>query len=136
MRTYWSALRIIRGAPAGKLVACIFLHVFAQAALAADWPQYNGPLGDNSSPESIRTNWTAEPPRVLWRKPIGPGWSSIAVSNGRLFTQARRQTADGPREFCVALDATSGTELWARNLDIAVYSDISQTDARADGPSR
>ena len=134
MRTYWSALRIIRGAPAGKLVACIFLHVFARAALAADWPQYNGPLGDNSSPESIRTNWTAEPPRVLWRKPIGPGWSSIAVSNGRLFTQARRQTADGPREFCVALDTTSGTELWARNLDIAVYSDISQTDARADGP--
>lgn len=102
--------------------------------LAADWPQYNGPLGDNSSPESIRTNWAAEPPRVLWRKPIGPAWSSIAVSNGRLFTQARRQVGGNPREFCVALDATSGTELWARDLDIASYSDISQTDARADGP--
>jgi outer membrane protein assembly factor BamB len=70
----------------------------------------------------------------LWRKSIGPGWSSISVSNGRLFTQDKRETATGPREFCVALDATSGTELWARDLDIAEYTDISQTDARADGP--
>lgn len=134
MRTYWSALRIFRGASASSLVACIFLHIFARAAFTADWPQYNGPLGDNSSPESIRTNWTAEPPRVLWRKPIGPGWSSISVSNGRLFTQARRQVSNNPREFCIAFDANSGTELWARDLDAAVYTDISQTDSRADGP--
>ena len=128
MRTYFQlpSVRII--------VVCIFLGVFPSSGLAVDWPQYNGPLGDNSSPESIRTNWTAEPPKVLWRKPIGPGWSSIAVSNGRLFTQDRRQTTNGPREFCVSLDATSGTELWARDLDIANYTDISQTDRRADGP--
>src|SRR5690349_11144136 len=103
---------------------------FPSLALAIDWSQYSGPLGDNSSPETIRTNWTAQPPQVLWRKPIGPGWSSISVSNGRLFTQARRDT----REFCIALDATSGTELWARDVDLVQYTDISQTDARADGP--
>jgi outer membrane protein assembly factor BamB len=127
MRTYGSA-------SASKLVACIFLHVSAWMGLAVDWSQYNGPLGDNSSPESIRTNWTTERPKVLWRKPIGPGWSSISVSNGRLFTQERRETETGSREFCIALDATSGTELWARDLDIADYTDISQTDRRADGP--
>ena len=81
--------------------------------MAADWPQYSGPLGDNSSPESIRTNWSTEPPKVMWRTSIGPGWSSLSVSNGRLFTQDRRETENGSREFCVALDATSGTELWA-----------------------
>lgn len=116
------------------LRAALAAFFSASAALAVDWPQYNGPLGDNSSPETIRTNWTAEPPRVLWRQPIGPGWSSISVSNGRLFTQARRQTPNGPREFCIALDASSGSELWAQDLDLAEYSDISQTDARADGP--
>jgi outer membrane protein assembly factor BamB len=110
-------------------VAC-----FTSVVRAVDWSQYNGPLGDNSSPESIRTNWTAVPPRVLWRQSIGPGWSSISTGGGRLFTQALRQTASGPREFCVALDAASGSELWARNLEIADYSDISQTDPRADGP--
>lgn len=119
----------------GRRLACFLsLPVAAWIGSAADWPQYNGPLGDNSSPESIRTNWTAEPPKILWRKPIGPAWSSIAVSNGRLFTQARRQTANGSREFCVALDAETGTELWAQDLDVAAYSDISQTDRRADGP--
>ena len=115
-------------------MACIFLQVPTGMALAADWPQYNGPLGDNSSPEIIRTNWATEPPKVLWRKPVGSGWSSMSVSNGHLFTQDRRQTAAGSREFCVALDATSGTELWTRDLDIADYTDISQTDPRADGP--
>jgi outer membrane protein assembly factor BamB len=112
----------------------IFCHQFTPTGLAVDWPQYNGPLGDNSSPESIRTNWTAEPPKVLWRKPIGPAWSSIAVSKGRLFTQERRQTGGGPREFCVALDAATGAVLWSRDVDFADYTDISQTDPRADGP--
>lgn len=128
MRTYFQ-LPAVR-----TIVVCIVLRVFPSTGLAVDWAQYNGPLGDNSSPESIRTNWTAAPPKVLWRKSIGPGWSSIAVSNGRLFTQERRGTQTGQREFCVALDAASGTQLWARNLDVAEYSDISQTDARADGP--
>jgi outer membrane protein assembly factor BamB len=126
MRTRYPSVR--------EIALCTFLGIFPSAGRAADWSQYNGPLGDNSSPEAIRTNWTAEPPRVLWRKPIGPGWSSISVSNGRLYTQDRRPTPGGDREFCVGLDATDGTELWARNLDIAAYTDISQTDPRADGP--
>lgn len=116
------------------LLAFMVLPVVPWTVLAADWPQYNGPLGDNSSPEIIRTNWNSDPPKVLWRKPIGPGWSSISVSNGRLFTQDKRQTAAGSFEFCVALDASNGTELWARELDLADYTDISQTDPRADGP--
>ncbi|MCI0539382.1 MAG: PQQ-like beta-propeller repeat protein [Verrucomicrobiales bacterium] len=117
-----------------EIVVCAFLCVFPLVGLAVDWSQYNGPLGDNSSPETIRTNWTAEPPKVLWRVPIGPGWSSISVSNGRLFTQERRATRAGDREFCVALDATTGTQLWARELDVADYTRIVQTDPRADGP--
>ena len=119
---------------ADLFIACICFCAFGGTGLAADWNQYNGPLGDNSSPESLRTNWTTEPPKVLWRKPIGPGWSSISVSNGRLFTQERRETDSGSREFCVALEATSGTKLWAKDLDVAEYSSFSQTDPRADGP--
>jgi outer membrane protein assembly factor BamB len=128
MRTYFQ-YSSVRG-----ILASVFISVFPLGGLAADWSQYNGPQGDNSSPEIIRTNWTAEPPTVLWRKSIGPGWSSISVSNGRLFTQDRRASEAGDREFCVALDATTGTELWTRDLDIADYTDISQTDRRADGP--
>ena len=117
-----------------KNVLLSFSCVLPLTGFAVDWSQYNGPLGDNSSPESIRTNWAAEPPKVLWRKSIGPAWSSLAVSNGKIFTQDRRQTGTGSREFCVALEAATGAELWAQDLDIADYSTISQTDLRADGP--
>lgn len=115
-------------------LACALLDATAWIGFGAEWSQYNGPLGNNSSPESIRTNWTEQPPKVLWRRSVGPGWSSLAVSNGRLYTQERRSSAGERREFCIAMDATSGLELWSRDLDIADYSDISQTDARADGP--
>ncbi|MCC7374426.1 MAG: PQQ-like beta-propeller repeat protein [Verrucomicrobiales bacterium] len=131
MRTTRHAIGM--SAPFG-LAAIMIMVCFTSRVRAVDWSQYNGPLGDVSSPESIRTNWTAQPPKVLWRQSIGPGWSSISTGGGRLFTQARRQTAEGPREFCVALDAVTGAELWARDLDVSDYTDISQTDRRADGP--
>ena len=101
---------------------------------AADWPQYRGPLHDGSTSEQIRTNWNTTPPRVLWRKNLSPGWSSIVVSGGRAFTQVRRTAGGGPKEFCVALDATTGAELWAREVDRGVYSDLAGYNDNLDGP--
>jgi outer membrane protein assembly factor BamB len=103
-------------------------------AIAADWPQYRGPLHDGSSPESIRTNWTTSPPRVLWRRSIAPGWSSIIFSGSRAFTQVRRSSGGSRREFCVALDTTTGNELWAREVDTGTYSDLAGYDNNIDGP--
>jgi len=37
------------------------------ASVSADWPLYRGPAGNGVSTERIRTNWTAAPPRLLWR---------------------------------------------------------------------
>ena len=39
--------------------------------LAVDWPQYRGPNLNGISTETIRTNWTAEPPKEVWKAPIG-----------------------------------------------------------------
>src|SRR2546423_10989012 len=104
------------------------------SALASDWPQYAGPNLDGTSPETIRTNWSAKAPREVWRKPIGPGWSSMAVSGGRVFTLVRRTASGADREFCVALDANTGDEIWATNVDVADYTDLSGYDNRIDGP--
>ncbi|MBN9690790.1 MAG: PQQ-binding-like beta-propeller repeat protein [Verrucomicrobia bacterium] len=90
---------------------------------AGDWPQYRGPHHDGSSSEPIRTDWTVTPPTVVWKKSIDPAWSSMTVSDGRVFTQVNRSTSGGNREMCVALDANTGNELWASNLDIADYPD-------------
>ena len=100
--------------------------------LAADWPQYRGPVHDGSSPENLRTNWSTVPPRVVWRKSISPAWSSISVSGGRAFTQVHRSVSGQSSEICVALDADTGTELWATPVDTADYPDAGT--GSTDGP--
>lgn len=103
------------------------------AVPAADWPQYRGPLHDGSSPESLRTDWARNPPRVVWRKTLEQAWSSITVSGGRAFTQVRRRIAGASREVCIALNADTGAELWATSLDDGFYPDAG-TNTGTDGP--
>ena len=88
-----------------------------------DWPQYRGPNHDGISPEAIRTNWREEPPQEVWRAPLGSAWSSLTVSDGRVFTLVKRLFENKAREFCVALDAQTGAELWAASLDPSKFPD-------------
>lgn len=80
---------------------------------AADWAQYRGPDHDGRSAEIIRTNWSGEAPLEVWKVPMDPGLSSFSVSGGRVFTLVRRSAAGQAQEFCVALDAATGAEMWA-----------------------
>ena len=82
----------------------------------------------------IRTNWETEPPVEVWRRPIGPGFSSMVVASGRVFTQDSRSVAGSNREFAVCLDAETGEEVWSVNVDLASYTDLSGYDDRMDGP--
>lgn len=47
----------------------------------------------------------------------------MTISQGRVFTQISRSQDGADREYCVALDANTGQELWAADLDIADYPD-------------
>lgn len=87
----------------------------------ADWTHYRGSNHDGTYTGSIRTNWTAEAPRLLWRIPMGAALSSLTIQGGRVFTQARRADGGQDREFAVALDAATGKELWMANLGVADY---------------
>jgi outer membrane protein assembly factor BamB len=97
--------------------------IIASLACLADWPQYRGPNHDGTYPTPIRTDWTALPPAEAWRTPLDPGLSSLAVADGRVFTQVRRVSSGQPQEFGVALDGNTGAELWATALGIADYPD-------------
>ena len=75
-----------------------------------EWPGFRGPGRDGVLPGvTLAEDWSASPPRELWRIPVGPGWSSFAVAGQRLFTQEQR----GDDEVVVAYDAATGNELWA-----------------------
>jgi len=88
------------------------------AIQAADWPGYRGLNGEGISTEKLNLNWSVKPPNVLWKVPMNTGFSSFAMGGGKAFTQVVRDIDGVPREICVALDATTGKELWF--ADVAV----------------
>jgi outer membrane protein assembly factor BamB len=56
----------------------------------------------------IDTDWAASPPILLWRRPIGPGWSSFAVHGDFLYTQEQR----GDDEIVAAYRVSNGAPVW------------------------
>lgn len=74
-----------------------------------DWPEFRGADRTGAVPSvEIHTNWTTNPPKERWRQPVGPGWSSFTVVDGRVFTQEQL----GPDELVVCRDAETGEQLW------------------------
>ncbi len=83
--------------------------VLTGSGLAADWPQWFGPNRDGISPETgLLKDWPDSGPAVLWRTPLGEGFSSIAIARGAAYTMF----AEGKDEYAVCLDAATGEERW------------------------
>jgi len=72
----------------GPLVkgAALVLALLIQCTLAAaDWPQWQGPDRDGVWTESgILTSFPATGPALKWKVPVGMGYSSPVVQEGRL----------------------------------------------------
>jgi outer membrane protein assembly factor BamB len=103
---------------------CLSSAVSAQTA--ANWPQWRGPNRDGISKETgLLKQWPADGPALAWKAAgAGNGYSSLAVSNGRIFTMGLR----GDREYIVAFDAATGKQAWATPHGKAFRND------RGDGP--
>ena len=77
----------------------------------ADWPGYRGPSRNASAVgASFDTDWESRAPRELWRRRVGPAWSSFAVAGNRIFTQEQR----GDDEVVVCYGLEDGAEIWVQ----------------------
>jgi outer membrane protein assembly factor BamB len=100
------------------LLSLLFFNYGLKVGLAGDpageashdWPQFLGPKRDSVSTETgLNLDWKSRPPKVLWKIPLGNGFSSFAVVGDRLYTMTRR----GQRDFVVCLKTRDGKECWS-----------------------
>ncbi len=85
-----------------KLAESLSLH-------ANDWPNFRGPLLQGRATSITEPlDWEKHPPTVLWKQPIGPGWSSFIYVTGKLYTQEQR----GEQELVSCYDVATGQPVW------------------------
>lgn len=102
------------------VLAIVGVAVSAAGTRAADWPQFLGPDRNGLSSETgLNVDWKAKPPKVLWKVPLGAGFSSLSAVGDRLYTMASQQG----RDFIFCLDAGTGKVLWKQEAG-ATYLDV------------
>jgi outer membrane protein assembly factor BamB len=75
-----------------------------------DFPRFLGPTGTASlDAPRLDPDWESRPPRLLWRTPVGAGWSGFAVVGDAAVTLEQR----GEEEVVSCRSIDDGGVLWA-----------------------
>ncbi|MEA2068843.1 MAG: PQQ-binding-like beta-propeller repeat protein [Verrucomicrobiota bacterium] len=89
----------------GKWIWYLVVAAMATVAVADDWSAWRGPNADGISAE---TGLNPKGASKLWNKELGPGYSSVSVKNGKLYTMGHTNGMD----IVYCLDAKTGKEIW------------------------
>lgn len=81
----------------------------ALAATEEDMPAYRGVKRDGVAVgPALARDWTKQPPRKLWRHPVGAGYAAFAIAGNAAVTIEQRKGD----EAVVCYDSDTGAERW------------------------
>jgi len=91
-----------------------------RGARVVPWTQWGGPDRNfHTEASGLKDTWPAAGPRVIWKRPLGEGYSSPAVENGVLYTMYGK-----PRqEIVLAANAETGETVWEHATPMTFQSD-------------
>ena len=96
-----------------------------------DFPEFLGAGGRNAvTGVDLSRDWS-KPPRLLWRQPIGLGWSSFAVVGSSAVTLEQR----GDQELVVCYDLHTGKPQWAHAHENTRFHDSQGGDGPRSTPT-
>ena len=89
------------------------LLLMARGAAATDWPQFRGPNRDGNWNETgILESFPREGLKIRWRHPVGGGFSSPVVAQGKVFVSDVELIKSSPRERVHCFEEKTGKVLW------------------------
>lgn len=92
-----------------------------------EWSQFRGPGNTGrQTGVSFSSDWSTGP-KLLWKVPVGPGWSSFAVAGNLLFTQ--EQLGDNETVSCFAAD--TGETIWKQQITERFFDPLGGPGPRA-----
>ncbi|MBS0262552.1 MAG: PQQ-like beta-propeller repeat protein [Planctomycetes bacterium] len=94
---------------------------------ADDWPQWMGPKRDNVWRETGVVDTLPKDPKIVWRTPVGGGYSGPAVVGDKVYVSDFVSKDDvkidnfGRKEFAgveriICLDDKTGREVWSKSF--------------------
>ncbi len=121
--------------PRTLLAAALTLSLLASVVLRADdWPQWRGPNRDGVCGETgLLESFPAGGLKVRWRVPVGWGFSSPVVAQGRVYLADSEVKKPKAKERLHCLDETTGTALWTHVYEVA-YEDWAFNPTQEIGP--
>ena len=87
------------------------------------WRQWGGPQRNFQTQASgLKDSWPASGPRVLWKRALGEGYSSVIVEGAALYTMYGKRG----EETVLAANAETGATLWQHTTPMMFQSDAAQ----------
>ena len=103
------------------------------AVRSEDWPQWRGPNRDGVWNETgVVESFPSSGLKISWRAPVGPGWSSPVVAQGRVYVTDVELARPTAQERMLCFNASNGKLLWSRSYAVD-YPDWA-FDPNAGGP--